>query len=447
MYMSYHSIFCVEIKDWCDMANREVETLETMVTQSVNVDGCNYFVVDKDVSKGDRRSDGKVMAQFFAEEESATIINNVRESNRVKKRKDQEEAAFEEQALADSAVHIRNLEAISVNEAQEQSQVLSEEVSSNKKKRRSKIVDIMDDREGIEIAPITLRRPESGIRCAGRSNTTRLLWLHEFFVVQEGSRRKPVKYIYQALQFLLGGHLPAGAVQNMTDKMRRAIWVLGICHVPVDHIRHYSRRNKGYIFHTELNDADARTELFGTCPEVVRLEQCLKWHQMKHVSIEVPRVVHEADVQNRRIHVAGRANHFVCGVTAVEDLVTHVFTLAALPRCGFCTYPEERLGMELNSPSMMWEQLDDLFLKIRMCMSAGRQGTSSATVTIPMLCTVYDFWQVRLTFSHVRFNYFHTLCNLFNSRRLLGAPTGFGVPSGSPKREGAMPRLRISKLW
>jgi hypothetical protein len=59
------------------MANCKVVTSETMATQSVNVDGYNYFVVDKDVSKGDRRSDGKLMAHFFAEEESATIINSV----------------------------------------------------------------------------------------------------------------------------------------------------------------------------------------------------------------------------------------------------------------------------------------------------------------------------------------------------------------------------------
>jgi hypothetical protein len=379
------------------MANREVVTSGTMATQSVNVDGYNFFVVDKDASKGDRRSDGKLMAHFFAEEESATIINNVRESNRVKKRKEQVEVAFEEQALAASLLHMSAIEARSLNEAQGQLQDLAEvvSVSSKKTKSNAKIEEVMAESQCIEIAPITLRRPESGIRCAGRSNTTRLLWLHEFFVVHEGTRRKPVKYIYQALQFLLGAHLPTGVAENMTDKMRRAIWVLGICYIPADHIRHCSSRNQGYLFHTELNDADARTELFGCIPEVVRLENALKWHQMNDVSKEVPRVVHEADVHNRRVHVGGRGYHFVCGITAVEDLATHVFNLAPLPRCEFCMYPEERLGMELNSPSMMWEQIDDLFLQIRMCMSAGRQGTSSASFTIPMLCTVYDFWQVR----------------------------------------------------
>jgi hypothetical protein len=57
-------------------------------------------------------------------------------------------------------------------------------------------------------------------------------------------------------------------------------------------------------------------------------------------------------------------------------------------------YPEERLGMELNSPSMMWQHIDDIFHNLRGCMSSGRQGTTSGSFTMPLLCTVYDFWQV-----------------------------------------------------
>ena len=41
---------------------------------------------------------------------------------------------------------------------------------------------------------------------------------------------------------------------------------------------------------------------------------------MRYVGTEVPRVVHAEDVQTRRVHVAGRDNHFVCGVTAVPRL-------------------------------------------------------------------------------------------------------------------------------
>ncbi len=142
-------------------------------------------------------------------------------------------------------------------------------------------------------------------------------------------------YIYQAAQFLLGEHLPAGEVHNMT----------GICYLPAEHVRKFSRRNKAYMFHTELNDSDARTALFGTCPEIARVDNWLKWHQLRNVLTEVPRVVHAEDVQMRRVHVAGRAHHYVCGVSATYDYLTHNFTLVHLPRSGFCMYPEERLSM------------------------------------------------------------------------------------------------------
>jgi hypothetical protein len=201
-------------------------------------------------------------------------------------------------------------------------------------------------------------------------------------------------YVYEALQFSLGEHLPAEEVQNMTERMRRSIWVQGRCHLPAEHVRKFSKRNKGYMLHTELNDGDGRTALLGSCPEVVRVENWLQWHQMRCVSTLVPRVVHAEDVQIRRVHVAGRENHFVCGVSAVHDFDTQNFSLALLPRSSFCMYPEEKVGMELNSPSMMWEHIDDIFHKIRICMSGGRQGTISATFTIPLLNTVFQFWQV-----------------------------------------------------
>jgi hypothetical protein len=241
-----------------------------------------------------------------------------------------------------------------------------------------------------------LRPPKGGIRCAGRNDTTRLLWLNEFYVVHEVTRRKGKKYVYETLQFALGEHLSAGEVPNMTESKRRCVWVQGRCYLPAEHVRHFSKRNKGYMFHTEINDEDARIALFGSCPtEVVRVENWLTWHQMRCVCTEVPRVVHAEDVQTRRVHVAGRDKHFVCGVTASQDLVNKTFKLARLPRSLFCMYPEEKLGMEVNSPSMMWEHLDDIFHKLRVCMSCGRQGTSSGTFSMPLLCTVYDFWQVR----------------------------------------------------
>jgi len=354
--------------------------MESGETRIVVLKGHNYYVVDQDLSKGDRRSDGPALANFFnVEEECKSFDNNVRESRRVKKRRDIAHTAnvLQEDSCMDTIVN---------HDAGER--------PSRKKKVQIRREQPNGEGDVTPLGNVALRAPCKGIRCAGRKDTTRLLWLHEYYVVEEGSRRRRMKFIYQALQFLLGDHLPDGEVPNMTDRMRRSVWVLGILHLPAEHVRKFSKRNKGYIFHTELNDEDARTALFGNCPEVVRIENGLKWHQMRYITTEVPRVVHAEDVQTRRVHIAGREKHFVCGVTAVQDLVTENFTLAWLPRSGFCMYPEERLGMELNSPSMMWEHIDDIFHKLRSCMSCGRQGTSSGTFTMPLLCTVYDFWQV-----------------------------------------------------
>ena len=48
------------------------------------------------------------------------------------------------------------------------------------------------------------RVPEDGLRCTGRKGTTRLLWLHEFFVVREGTRTERTYSVYQAVQFCWG---------------------------------------------------------------------------------------------------------------------------------------------------------------------------------------------------------------------------------------------------
>jgi hypothetical protein len=358
----------------------------------VQLKGHNYFVVDQDVTKVDRRSDGPSLSKFFLAEGGSSTVNNVRQSNRIKKK-------TEEVLMVNTVCLGENMNEGLVEEAQDATMSnLGCDVELVRKKTNH--CTRRQFKGDGDVSRITLRPSQVGIRCAGRNDTTRLLWLNEFYVVYEGTRQKGRNYIYQAVQFLLGEHVPAGEVVNMTDKMRRSVWVQGICHLPAEHVRKFSRRNKGYMFHTELNDSDARTALFGTCPEIVRVDNWLKWHQMRNVLTEVPRVVHAEDVQTRRVHVSGRANHYVCGVSATFDYLTHNFTLVRLPRSGFCMYPEERLGMELNSASIMWDHIDDIFHKLRICMSSGRQGTSSGTFSMPLLCTVYNFWQVSLILVH-----------------------------------------------
>jgi hypothetical protein len=87
--------------------------------------------------------------------------------------------------------------------------------------------------------------------------------------------------------------------------------------------------------------------------------------------------------------------HFVCGVTAIEDLHCQEFRVSRLPRRYFFMYPEHRSGMELNSASMMWEQIDGVFARIRQCMRSARHGTSSATFQMPFPVSAYEFWKVR----------------------------------------------------
>ena len=389
---------------------------EKETSNIIDVDGCAYFVVDRDIKKGDRRCDGKYMSDFFTVGDTqGEAMSNVRQSRRVVKKRDLSHTlcldTFEDPEVinvdAGGPTNVGTVRThskkrhcskdimenvISIEDPSCTAIAPEEEVSCDTTVVYQTTV-VVDDFD-ISSCFGGLRRPEDGIRCAGRKGTTRLLWLHEFFVVNEGTTRQPKKAVYQALQFLLGAHCPKGYVQHMTDDTLRDIWVLGIRHVPAHEVRHCSTRQAGYLFHTLHNDGDARTALLGKCPELVRIQNCLKWHNIHAISIEVPRVVHPDDVQIRRVHVAGRKRHYVCGVTAVEDSLTNTYSLSLMPRCEFSMYPEEVLGMELNSASIMWEHIEGIFQKIRVCMSSGRQGTSSATFSMPLLSTVFDFWGV-----------------------------------------------------
>ena len=94
-----------------------------------------------------------------------------------------------------------------------------------------------------------------------------------------------------------------------------------------------------------FNDADGDTALFGSCPEVVRIDNCTAWRSMADVMDLIPRVVHPEDIKCRRIHVAGRDWHFVFGVTGHEDVVKGQFAFEKINRTDFCMYPEDVLGV------------------------------------------------------------------------------------------------------
>ena len=333
-------------------------------------DGYNYFQVDRDRCKGDRRSDGKLNAEFFAVQESSVTIDNVRLSQRLR---------------------TKNHDIVEVEAAADIPEELEDETIEVQPTRKKQKIRHEPPKTCLPRSP---RLPDKCIKCAGSKRTSRLLWLHEFFIVNGNHRKKTNPLVYQALQFMLGCELPVGVVPAMSDRQRREIWVLGLWYVPAEVVRQYSRRPRGYMFHTELNDDDADKALYGRCPELVRLENSLSWYPMSRVERSVPRIVHADDVKQRRINVAGRGMHYVCGVTATEDLERQEYRLALLSRGSFAMYPEERLGLELNSPSMMWEHIEDVFKNIRECMSSARQGTSSATFQFPFLFSAYLFWKV-----------------------------------------------------
>ena len=252
-----------------------------------------------------------------------------------------------------------------------------------------------------------------GDRCAERPGTGMLLWQHEFYFVLERDGRPPPKpYIYQAIEFRKGFDLPAIEKENMTKKQLRETWVLGVAYAPAHVIRKHSKRVKGYLFHTEYNDTDARTGLFWNCPEVVRVDNSKAWRALSKVLTTVPRVVHPDDVYSGAVHVAGRDLHYVCGMCCQETIGTKTkdgketegsFELFRLIReeggqqvkHGFCMYAEERLGRNINSAGMMWEMIEEVFQGIRTVMSdSGRARSGSFRLT--WSSSLQQFWEVRM---------------------------------------------------
>jgi hypothetical protein len=267
-----------------------------------------------------------------------------------------------------------------------------------------------------------------GERCAERPGTGMLLWLHEYYlVVEKYNGGVPKPYVYQALEFSRGCDLPLIEKENMSRNQLGATWVLGVAYAPAIDIRKQSRREKGYLFHSDVNDGDARTGLFWKCPELVRVDNSTAWRAMSSVLTDIPRVVHPDDVYSGEVHVAGRQLHYVCGMCCHETIGKKgkngtdsegSFDLRRLIReedgrqvkDGFCMYAEERLGHNINSQGMMWELVEEIFVGIRTQMSAsGRARSGSFRMT--WSTSTQQFWKVVLNFTYVCVN----LCPLCDS--------------------------------
>ena len=239
------------------------------------------------------------------------------------------------------------------------------------------------------------------MRCAERKGTSMMLWQHEFFMVIEPSPRGPPKpYVYQALEFRVGVHLPEDEVARMVRNQQKEVWVCGVAYAPALVVRKLkaAEMKKGYLFHTEWNDGDADKSLFGECPELVRVDNCTAWRPMSSVLNLVPRVVHFSDVKAREIHVAGRDFHFVCGVSSTE-YVDH-FGFKKIPREKFCMYPEEVLGGGIQSATIMWERVEGLFQGIREVMVKSGNARSGS-FSMPWTSACMDFFEVCSEFLYI----------------------------------------------
>jgi hypothetical protein len=263
---------------------------DSNATATVEVEGSRYFVVDQDLRKGDRRGDGHLMEAFFTVGNGERVKKprllydpshgSIRQNPKVR---NSEEAMDELNVLTGDAAN-RNEDAV-INRAEEGRFSSKKEGYRNGqsvgiKKIHGKPNDSTSvgleqeehkDVESDSIVPPRL--PDKGIRCAVRKRTSRLLWLHEFFRVYESARSKnKFPWVYEALQFKVGAQLHEGVVEEMSDRMCQEIWVLGVCYVPAIYVRKFSKRERGYIFHTELNDDDADKALYGHSPEIFRVD-------------------------------------------------------------------------------------------------------------------------------------------------------------------------------
>ena len=103
------------------------------------------------------------------------------------------------------------------------------------------------------------------MRCAERTGTCLMLWQHEFYMVMEARHGA---YLYQALEFQVGTNLPPVEVEGWTQKQKKDVWVRGVAYAPALHVRKFDKveQRKGYLFHSQFNDGDGDTALFGQCP-------------------------------------------------------------------------------------------------------------------------------------------------------------------------------------
>ena len=253
---------------------------------------------------------------------------------------------------------------------------------------------------------VAVRKPSKGTSIA--------LWRHEFYAVftrkMRGKAAKNDIDIYQALEFRTGSDMPVECRVGLSEKERTAIWVHGVYYAPASVIRRANKelRKDRYIFQKDTSDdwepCPQYTAALGNCPELVRVENCKCWIAMSDVLHMLPRVVHPTYVQRHDIYVNGRDWHYLCGVSATENLDSKDgqggsssgqggFELKYLDIKLCPMYPEEKLGGFIHSASAQWQVLDALFQGMRDVMRSGTAYTSG-TFSIAWTNSCQKFWEV-----------------------------------------------------
>jgi hypothetical protein len=184
--------------------------------------------------------------------------------------------------------------------------------------------------------------------------------------------------------------------------------VLGVAYAPALDIR----REKGYLFHTDINDTDARTGLFWKCPELVRVDNSTAWRAMSSVLTVIPRVVHPNDVYSAVVlcTLLGAIFIMCVGCVVMKPLArpqrrgrkrkVHLQRLIREEdghqmKHGFCMYAEERLGKNIKFAGIMWETIEEVFQGIRTVMSgSGRARSGSFKLT--WSTSLQQFREVRI---------------------------------------------------
>ena len=105
--------------------------------------------------------------------------------------------------------------------------------------------------------------------------------------------------------------------------------------------------------------------------------------------------------------------HYVCGMCAHEKVPKNMYAKrmhepwgfdikhiireqgGVQVKDGFCMYPEERLGMSLNSASMMWETVEAVFEGIRGVMRANGRARSGS-FSMMWSASLQQLWEVSL---------------------------------------------------